>query len=185
MSTIDGANVARAATSFVAQRAKQSRFVECATTYACSQTRLLRKPNTPSPTLAAETPEFCLELPSLSSRGRRESRVPDAPAASRAVCSRTRALAPRYTGKHPAFPAQWFYGFLRDLPGDRLFCHRHPRKLASAKLDASIGASGPHDFAVRNQARSSVARLASTASHRTFVTIARRPSHRARRRRLD
>src|SRR6266852_7905329 len=24
-----------------------------------------------------------------------------------------------HTGNHPAFPAQWFYGFLRALPGDR------------------------------------------------------------------
>jgi hypothetical protein len=40
------------------------------------------------------------------------------------------------------------YGLLRALPGDRLSCHR---RLAdtSARLDASIGASGPHAFAVR------------------------------------
>src|SRR6476661_11101339 len=25
----------------------------------------------------------------------------------------------RFTGNHPAFPAQWFYGVLRDLPGDQ------------------------------------------------------------------
>jgi hypothetical protein len=24
----------------------------------------------------------------------------------------------RYTGNHPAFPAQWFYGLFRALPGD-------------------------------------------------------------------
>ena len=49
------------------------------------------------------------------------------------------------------------------------------------KLDASTGASGPHDFAVRDEPRSSVAAFASTASHRAFVTIATRPSHRVRR----
>src|SRR6266436_10013488 len=32
-----------------------------------------------------------------------------------------------HTGNHPAFPAQWFYGLLRALPGDRAFCHRHLR----------------------------------------------------------
>ena len=32
-----------------------------------------------------------------------------------------------HTGNHPAFPAQWFYGLLRDLPGDRAFCHRRLR----------------------------------------------------------
>ena len=28
--------------------------------------------------------------------------------------------------RHPAFPAQWLYGLLRALPGERLSCHRHP-----------------------------------------------------------
>jgi hypothetical protein len=32
-------------------------------------------------------------------------------------------------------------------PVTGLFCHRHQRK--TARLDASVGASGPHDFAVR------------------------------------
>ena len=35
---------------------------------------------------------------------------------------RTRAY--RFSGEHPAFPAQWLYGLLRALPGERLFCHR-------------------------------------------------------------
>ena len=34
-------------------------------------------------------------------------------------------------------------------PVTGLFCHRR-RADNSAKLDASVGASGPHDFAVRN-----------------------------------
>ena len=34
-----------------------------------------------------------------------------------------------------------------------------PEKLASQELDASVGASGPHDFAVRNLRRSSKAPL--------------------------
>ena len=38
----------------------------------------------------------------------------------------------RFSGGNPAFPAQWFYGFLRALPGDRLSCHRH---LADIALD--------------------------------------------------
>jgi hypothetical protein len=51
-----------------------------------------------------------------------------------------------------------------------------PEKLASQELDASIGASGPHDFAVRKKAPSSLAPLASTASRPASVTIANRPS---------
>jgi len=27
----------------------------------------------------------------------------------------------------PAFPAQWLYGLLRALPGERLFCLRYPK----------------------------------------------------------
>src|ERR1700754_1613681 len=32
----------------------------------------------------------------------------------------------------PAFPAQWLYGLLRALPGERLFCLRRPRFLSQA-----------------------------------------------------
>src|ERR1700733_14945890 len=49
-----------------------------------------------------------------------------------------------------------------------LSCHHRPqeacKKLASRGLDASVGASGPHDFAVRKIALSSAAPLASIAS---------------------
>jgi hypothetical protein len=55
-----------------------------------------------------------------------------------------------------------------------------PKKLASQELGASIAAPGPHGFTVRDGLRSSLASFASTASHRAFVTIASRPSHRVR-----
>ena len=56
----------------------------------------------------------------------------------------------RFSGEHPAFPAQWLYGLYRGLPGERAFCHRHPRAaLAPRELDATTATSGPHDFAVR------------------------------------
>jgi hypothetical protein len=56
-----------------------------------------------------------------------------------------------------------------------LVCHR---RLAdtSAKLDASVGASGPHDFAVPGSAPSSEALPTSIASRPASVTIASRPS---------
>ena len=44
------------------------------------------------------------------------------------------------------------------------------------QLDASVGASEPHDFAVRLTCCSSKAPSASTASRPAFVTIASRPS---------
>jgi hypothetical protein len=87
---------------------------------------------------------------------------------------RTRAY--RFSGSSPAFPAQWFYGLFRALPGDRLLATVIPQKLASQELDASAEASGPHDFAVR------VTRCSSSAHPRPphpaprFVTIASRPS---------
>jgi hypothetical protein len=108
------------------------------------------------------------------------------------------------TGITPAFPAQWFTAYFVLSPVTGLFCHRRLRirgefspvgpALASAKLDASVGASGPHDFAVRDiavrlravncsRARRPALRpqlradaAASTASRPAFVTIASRPS---------
>jgi hypothetical protein len=39
---------------------------------------------------------------------------------------RTRAY--RFSGGSPAFPAQWFYGLFRALPGDRLVVTVIPKK---------------------------------------------------------
>src|SRR5258707_1603422 len=56
--------------------------------------------------------------PSIN-RGRRECRVPNAPIASRAKLNKAHERSHhRYTGNNPAFPAQWFYGLYRALPGD-------------------------------------------------------------------
>src|SRR6185369_2362115 len=52
------------------------------------------------------------------------------------------------SGSIPAFPAQWLYGLLRALPGERLFCLRRQRD-RSRQLNASTAAPEPHDFAVR------------------------------------
>src|ERR1700738_795815 len=85
-------------------------------------------------------------------------------ARSRAWCVvNTRVSHHGHTGKRPAFPAQWFYSLYRALPGDRACLPPSPRRINPAKLDASVGASGPHDFAVRIR----IARLATPT----------RPSH--------
>jgi hypothetical protein len=55
-----------------------------------------------------------------------------------------------------------------------------PEKVASQELDASAGASGPHDFAVRDLRCSSSAHSRPPHPAPTFVTIAKRPSHEAR-----
>ena len=59
-------------------------------------------------------------------------------------------------------PRNGFTAYSALSPGTGLFCPRHFAD-TSAKLDASVGASGPHDFAVRE--RSTLVRSA-TCVHR-------------------
>jgi len=80
--------------------------------------------------------EFCFEVPPPEIRGRRECRVPNAPAAS-CVIKNTRVSHHRYTGNHPAFPAQWFYGLLRALPGDQACLTPSPALLIADLTPAS------------------------------------------------
>src|ERR1700738_4252572 len=56
---------------------------------------------------------------------------------------RTRAY--RFSGNTPAFPAQWFYGLLRALPGDRAFLPPSPPR--SLLLKNLTPASGRQDHA--------------------------------------
>jgi hypothetical protein len=144
-----------------------------------------------SPPRGAYAPELLQELPP---RGRGECRMPDAPAASCAHIGSEYAheYSQRATGT-PGIPARnGFNGFLRALLGDRACLSPSPAESRVSgptgptsrfrRLDASVGASGPHDFAVRRQAPSSEALPASTASRPAFVTIAIRPSSGARQR---
>src|SRR6266404_2111723 len=85
--------------------------------------------------------------------------MPDARCTRGRVCSKkAHALATTGTPHQPAFPARWCYGLYVISPVTGLFCHRH-RRNCSRQLDASVGASGPHDFAVRKPARTSARRL--------------------------
>ena len=62
-------------------------------------------------------------LSPFPNRGRGECRVPNAPAAwcALGVVKYAHQYSQRRHRKHPAFPTQWFYGFLRALPGDHRF----------------------------------------------------------------
>ena len=63
----------------------------------------------------------------LVAYSRKEGRALAAPAVSCAVAhKKTRTRAYRYRRSIPAFPAQWLYGLLRALSGERLFCLRRP-----------------------------------------------------------
>src|SRR5258705_13995033 len=42
-----------------------------------------------------------------------------------------------HTGNHPAFPAQWFYGLLRALPGDQACLTPSPARLLAVLTPAS------------------------------------------------
>ena len=99
------------------------------------------------------------ELCPSKDRGRRESRVSDAPAASCAKVESTRVVttgSPDPSG-FPCTMVLTAYFVLSPVTG--LFCHRHQRTNVLSTpgradtnirgLDASVGAPGPHDFAVR------------------------------------
>src|SRR5882757_785997 len=58
-------------------------------------------------------------------------------------------------------------------PVTMLGCHRRLR--FTRQLDASVGASGPHDFAVRLKRRSSLSASASTASRPALMTLRNAP----------
>src|SRR5450631_4052636 len=88
--------------------------------------------------------------------------MPDAQCTRGLVCNcsgRTHTSNNEYTGT-PGIPARnGFTAYVALSPVTGLFCHRHladmfclspvgPTPLR--ELDASVGASGPHDFAVRN-----------------------------------
>jgi len=65
---------------------------------------------------------FVCPLRELRAQGRPGARCTRGLACNCAQRTRTRAY--RFSGNTPAFPAQWLYGLLRALPGERLFCHR-------------------------------------------------------------
>jgi hypothetical protein len=99
----------------------------------------------------------------LPQKGSGECRVPVAPAAACAKVVSTRVSHHGRTGT-PSIPARdGVNGFLRALPGDRALLSPSPAD-NSANLTPTIEAPGPHDFAVRKLARSSVAPSASIAS---------------------
>src|SRR5476649_1641485 len=92
--------------------------------------------------------------------GRGECRVPAAPAVSCAIVVIERTRVTTSTPESPGIPARnGFNAYVVLSPVTGLFCHRRLRikfclspvgPTQLRELDASVGASGPHDFAVRN-----------------------------------
>jgi len=115
----------------------------------------------------------------ISRPDQRAQGMPGAGRARSLVCKNKKAHKHSHhghTGNTRHSPRNGFNGFLRALPGDRACLPPSSAKVAFRELDASVGASGPHDFAVRRPALSSAAPPASTASRPASVTIASRPS---------
>ena len=96
-------------------------------------------------------PKFCWKPCPPQFRGRREDRVRAAPAVSCAVCIKKMLhMSIQVWRKPPAFPAQWLYGLYEFAPVTGFVATVIAEEgLLPAKLDASTGASGPHDFTVR------------------------------------
>jgi hypothetical protein len=110
-------------------------------------------------------------------RGHRECRVPVAPAAS---CKKTRVVATGTPGSTRHSLRNGLNGFLRALLGDRALLPPSPAEISSTNL---MPASGHQDHTTSPYAESALVSR-TTRVHRipcpTFVTIAKRPSFRAR-----
>jgi hypothetical protein len=123
-----------------------------------------------------------LQIHSAQNRGRRECRALNAPAASHAKIKKHTSIVTTVTPGSPGIPRAMVLTVSFVIsPVTGLCCHRRQRKYFR-QLDASVGASEPHDFAVRLTCCSSKAPSASTASRPAFVTIASRPFGGTRRR---
>ena len=117
----------------------------------------------------AMRPKFCWKPSPMKIKGRREDRMRAAPAVSQAVCKEICCpRAYRFSGEHPASPTQWLYGLYMVAPVTGFLATVIPGKRSlPEELDASTGASGPHDFTVRN----SSARLSPPRVHRSLPHV--------------
>jgi hypothetical protein len=135
-----------------------------------------RSPDMRSPSRGASRPSSAINNPpSEKSEGAGKTGCALHPRSRVHKCTKRRTRAYRFSGGNPAFPAQWFTAYSALSPVTGLSCHRRLARL-HAKLDTSVGVSGPHDFAVRistfRQARIHVHRI----PFPTSVTTAKRPS---------
>jgi hypothetical protein len=122
-----------------------------------------------------DAPEVCMNI---APKKKREQGKPGARCTRGLACqdalSKKRTRAYRFSGSSPAFPAQRFYDLFRALPGDQALLTPSPcgswriatrlGGCTSTRLDAGKGASGPHDFAVRDLCHSSARRLPLTGN---------------------
>ena len=97
----------------------------------------------------AVSPEFCNLVVPLPRRGRRESRAPTAPAAPCAMGSEKTHTDLTGTAETSRLsPRNGFTAYFVLSPVSGVSCHRRRRDIIR-RLDATVAAPGPHDFAVR------------------------------------
>jgi len=122
--------------------------------------------------------ELCALSRPLNSEGAGKTGCPPAPVGPRAKKSRESAKSTGVGGEHSGLPCAMVLRLIRALLGEpMLVCHRRLAQAfgAHAKLDASVGASGPHDFAVRVCAARQSAHPRPPHPRPAFVTIAIAP----------
>jgi hypothetical protein len=119
--------------------------------------------------------EVFVYFPPSPTRGRGDAGRPVRPIAACAevVVERTRVsqVTPEITRHSPRDVLQ----LIRDLPGERLFCHRRLRKLPSANLTPAPRCQD-HTISPSASAPFVIGASASTASRLASETIANRPS---------
>ena len=127
-------------------------------------------------------PEVCHLVVPLLNRGRRESRAPTAPAASRAnEIEHTSLSHHRFSQNDPGFPrAKVLTAYSELFPVSGLCCHRRlaeglPQGLAPASRRQNHTAS-PYAPAFSSGETSPDARASIASRAQRFVTIAKRPS---------
>jgi hypothetical protein len=125
-------------------------------------------------------PEFCIDAVPPT----REQGMPGACCTRDLVCNSARGVTHtsiQVQSEHSGIPCAMALRLIAYSPRRTALLPPSSHKArAFAQLDASTATSGPHAFAVRFM-RVRLAHSTSTASHRTFVTIAKRPSFAARR----
>jgi hypothetical protein len=94
-------------------------------------------------------PRFDRFVPPSQIRGRGEYRAPDAPAAACAEVVVIGTRVGQVTPESPGIPRTVVYGCFALSPVTGFLATVIPEKFASRELDASVGASGPHDLTVR------------------------------------
>ena len=97
--------------------------------------------------LAAGYARVLLDITLRKPRGRRECRVKASPMAR--LQNKKQAAVTTGSAKSSGIPCAMVLRLIRDLPGEPGFLAPIIARLVTTRLGASVGAPGPHDFAVR------------------------------------